>query len=51
MADTFAKDLNRWASEAQWLLDNSAPADGKARLLLSAARVLADASSTTLSDP
>ena len=44
MADTFAKDLNRCASEAHRLLDSSAPADGKARLLLSAARVLADAS-------
>jgi hypothetical protein len=44
MADTFAKELNRCASEAHRLLDSSVPADGKARLLLSAARVLADAS-------
>src|SRR4029450_8159712 len=50
MADTFAKDLNRCASEAHRLLDSRAPADGKARLLVSAARALADASGPAIEE-
>src|SRR5262245_6980437 len=46
--EAFAEELNRCASEAHRLMNGRVASDRKTRLLSSAARVLADASGTTI---